>query len=176
LYSGIQFLYYSAPHKDVWDQDGELAHHPDPEHLYGADKARSDSGRPKSRMRSIWDFEVLNNKSWVLAHRTDLDLPSGADKAKLQRALDHLSSFFFSGPHDNLCKQAKLIEIKAFFLSVGLFERCTMQWPPSSSLQLQANGGHSSKTMHFDPTSHERSKKQAFSMGFLLLPWGPVKQ
>ena len=36
-------------------RSGELAHRDVFDHFFGADKARSASERPQSRMRSIWD-------------------------------------------------------------------------------------------------------------------------
>lgn len=93
-----------------------------------------------------------------------------------QRALDHLSSFLFFCPHENLSKQAKLIEIKVIFWRVGLSGCLITKWPPSRSLQQCVNGGHRSETMLFDPTSQEISKNKAFSGLYLFLPWGQEEQ
>ena len=93
-----------------------------------------------------------------------------------QRALDHLSSFLFFCPHENLSKQAKLIEIKVIFRRVGLSGCLITKWPPSRSLQQCVNGGHRSETMLFDPTSQEISNNKAFSGLYLFLPWGQEEQ
>ena len=42
-------------------RDGEFDHRIVFDHFPGAGKERSASERPQSRMRSIWDYGVLNN-------------------------------------------------------------------------------------------------------------------
>ena len=53
------FLFFSAHRKKVKIRAGELAHRNVFDLFSGADKARSASGRPQSRMRNIRDCGVL---------------------------------------------------------------------------------------------------------------------
>ena len=51
------FVFIQHPGKMIKIRTGELAHRDVFDHFPGADKARSASERPQSRMRSIWDVE-----------------------------------------------------------------------------------------------------------------------
>ena len=51
------FVIIQHPGKKIKIRSGELARRIVFDLFSGADKARSDSGRPQSRMRSIWDVE-----------------------------------------------------------------------------------------------------------------------
>ena len=53
------------PGKMIKIRAGELAHRIVFDHFPGAGKARSASERPQSRMRSRWDYGVLNNCLYV---------------------------------------------------------------------------------------------------------------
>ena len=91
-----------------------------------------------------------------------------------QRALDHLSSFLFFCPHENLSKQAKLIEIKVIFWRVGLSGCLITKRPPSRSLQQCVNGGHRSETMLLIQL-HRKSAKIRHFPGFTCFSHGGKK-